>query len=295
VWVRIVIPDAHDERRPASVSRRRFLVTSAAVGAAGMGIAGCAFGPNASAVEATRHVLPVPGLPDSLDGLRIAHVTDTHFPANRAAGARALAIIAAERPDVVVYTGDMVEHARALDDLVAFARDARGTRATVAVRGNWELSAGISRETLAAAYASAGVTYLQNDCASVRIGSSTLALAGLDDPVLGHPDARHLADRAEGDAVIWALHGPGYADLLPRDTPAHLLLAGHTHGGQIRLPFLPGLAPSGSGRFMAGWYRTAAAPLYVSRGVGTTTIRARLFCPPELPIITLTRALAPVG
>jgi predicted MPP superfamily phosphohydrolase len=295
VWVRIVIPEAHDELRAAPTSRRRFLLTSAAVGAAGVGIAGCAFGPNASAVEATRHVLAVPGLPEALDGLRVAHVTDTHFPANHAAGARALAILAAERPEIVVFTGDMVEHASALDHLVAFAREARGTLATVAVRGNWEWSAGIAPARLAAAYASAGVTYLQNDVAPIRVGSARLAIAGLDDPVLGNPDALRLSARVQGDAVIWALHGPGYADLLPRGTPAQLLLAGHTHGGQIRLPFLPGFAPTGSGRFLAGWYETAAAPLYVSRGIGTTAVRARLFCPPELPIVTLARAKAPLG
>jgi predicted MPP superfamily phosphohydrolase len=172
---------------------------------------------------------------------------------------------------------------------------AKGTLATVAVRGNWEWSAGIASETLAAAYANAGVTYLQNDVAPIRVGSARLAIAGLDDTVLGNPDARGVSARVEGDAVIWALHGPGYADLLPRGTPAQLLLAGHTHGGQIRLPFLPGFAPTGSGRFLAGWYETPAAPLYVSRGIGTTTIRARLFCPPELPIVTLVRASAPLG
>jgi hypothetical protein len=257
---------------------------------AGLGVAGCAFGPNARHVEATRHVLPITDLPPALDGLRIAHVTDMHFPANHAAAARALAILAEERPDVVIHTGDMVETWRGLDDLVAFATLARGTLATVAVRGNWEGSAGIGSDVLARTYAAAGVTYLQNDVHAVRVGTASLALAGLDDPVRARPDPAAIRRKLEGDVAIWALHGPGYADLLPPDTPAHLLLAGHTHGGQIRLPFLPGLAPSGSGRFLAGWYDTPAAPLYVSRGVGTTTVRARLFCPAELPLITLTRA-----
>lgn len=290
--MRIVIPEPEQRGHPSLPSRRRFLLASASVGVAGTGIAGCAFGPNASAVEVTHHVLPVPGLPTALDGIRVAQVTDTHLPANRAAVARALAILTRERPEIVLFTGDMVEHADGLDDLLAFAREARGAVASVAVRGNWELSAGIAPDTLSAAYRDAGVTYLQNESVAVRIGSGTLALAGLDDTVLGAPDARRVVAQLEGEAVIWALHGPGFADLLPASTPAALLLAGHTHGGQIRLPFLPGIAPNGSGRFLAGWYRTAAAPLYVSRGVGTTAIRARLFCPPELPIITLTRPSA---
>lgn len=292
--MRIVIPE-REPRHPSVLSRRRFVATTASAGVAGLGIAGCAFGPAASAVEATYHVLPVPGLPAALDGIRVAQVTDTHLPANHAAATKSLAILASERPEVVVFTGDMVERADALGDLVAFAREARGSLASIAVRGNWELSAGLARETLAAAYEEAGVTYLQNESVGLRIGSGTLAVAGLDDTVLGEPDARAVAAEVEADAAIWLLHGPGYADLLPPDTPAALLLAGHTHGGQIRLPFLPGFAPSGSGRFLAGWYPTPTAPLYVSRGVGTTSVRARLFCPPEIPIITLTRATTPVA
>jgi len=65
------------------------------------------------------------------------------------------------------------------------------------------------------------------------------------------------------------------------------ILAGHTHGGQIRLPFYTPYVPYGSGRFVAGWYKDTVAPLYVARGVGTVGIHARLFCPPELPVFTL--------
>src|SRR5438445_10875621 len=74
------------------------------------------------------------------------------------------------------------------------------------------------------------------------------------------------------------------SDVAPR--PA-AILAGHTHGGQIRLPFYTPYVPYGSGRFVAGWYKDTVAPLYVARGVGTVGIHARLFCPPELPVFTL--------
>lgn len=291
--VRIVIPEPEQPVTAPTLSRRRFLLASATVGAAGAGLAGCAFGPFASAVEVTRHDVPVPGLPGALEGLRIAHITDTHFPANHAAATHALAHLREARPEVVILTGDMVEGPAGLDDLVAFAREARGTIATVAVRGNWEVSAGVAPAELAEAYGSVGVTYLQNTAATIKVGNARLWLAGLDDTVLGAPDARTLAARMDGDVAVWAMHGPGYADFIPAGTPASLLLAGHTHGGQIRLPLLPCVTPEGSGRFVAGWYDTPAAPLYVSRGVGTTAIRARLFCPPELPIITLASPITP--
>lgn len=262
-----------------------------AAGAAGIGIAGCAFGPNASAVELSKLDVPVPGLPDGLSGLKVAHITDVHLPANHRAAARALEIIAAEKPEVVIFTGDITERESALGELVAFARAARGSVATFAVRGNWEIAAGITRETLRSAWASAGVTYLQNESSVLELGTARLAVAGLDDPVLGRPDAGKAGSTLDGaEMIIWAMHGPGFADTLPATTAANLLLAGHTHGGQIRLPFIPALRPSGSGRFLAGWYETAAAPLYVSRGVGTTDIRARFRCPPEVPVFTLRKA-----
>ena len=72
-----------------------------------------------------------------------------------------------------------------------------------------------------------------------------------------------------------------------------MILSGHTHGGQIRLPGLTLYTPPGSGRYVSGWYRDTLAPLYVSRGIGTATIRMRFFCPPELPVFTLRRSIEP--
>lgn len=274
-----------------SLSRRHFLSAAASAGAAGLGLSAYAFGPAATTVLLTRHDLQVPGLASALQGLRIAHVSDVHLPANVGAVRHALALLEAERPEVVVLTGDIVERYHALDDLIEFARGARGTVGTYAVMGNWERSGGIQPVDARRAYAAAGVQFLCNETAMLKVGSGRLGVVGLDDWVSGRPDpAEALARVDHADAMVWALHAPGFADLLPAGTPASLVLAGHTHGGQIRLPLLPAFRPSGSGRFLEGWYETAVAPLYVSRGVGTTNIRARFRCPAELSIFTLKRA-----
>ena len=177
-------------------------------------------------------------------------------------------------------------------DLVRFARDAAGSVATVATLGNWEHDAGIDRVTAERAYDRAGVKLLYNTATRVRIdgGKAALTVVGIDDPVLGHPDVpRAVRDVRDSDNTIWVLHAPGFVDHVAQGsapTPA-AILSGHTHGGQLRLPFYTPYTPYGSGRFVAGWYRDTLAPLYVSRGIGTVAIRARLFCPPELPIFTL--------
>jgi predicted MPP superfamily phosphohydrolase len=256
-----------------------------------MGLSAYAFGPAATTVELTRHDALVPGLHPSLEGLRIAQVSDVHLPANQGAVRHALALLEAERPEVVIFTGDIVERHRALDALVEFARRARGTLGSYAVMGNWEWAGGIQPADARRAYAAAGVRFLCNENTVLTVGRARLGIIGLDDWVNGHPDPAAAVAQAEpADAAVWALHAPGYADLLPAGASGSLLLGGHTHGGQIRLPLLPALRPYGSGRFLAGWYGTATAPLYVSRGVGTTNIRARFRCPAELPVFTLRRA-----
>jgi len=271
------------------LSRRQFLVgTGAAVAAAALGDG---FLIEPVSIDVTRHDVPIPDLPHELDGFRIACITDVHLHSGIHRAARAtLEQLARERPHLVALIGDMCNRRIDLEDLVAFAGHARGTVATVATLGNWEHDAGIDRATGEKAYGIAGVELLYNSTTRIRVGNASLTVVGIDDPVRGDPDVvaatRGLAGRAP---CLWVLHAPGYVDtihpgVVPR--PA-AVLSGHTHGGQVRLPFYTPFTPYGSGRFVAGWYRDTLAPLYVSRGIGTVGLPARLFCPPELPIFTL--------
>jgi len=274
---------------PISLSRRQFFVgTAGAVAAAALGDG---FLIEPVSIDVTRHDVPIPGLPHELDGFRIACITDVHLHSGIHRAARAtLEQLARERPHLVALIGDMCNRRIDLEDLVAFAGHARGTVATVATLGNWEHDAGIDRATGEKAYGIAGGELLYNSTTRIRVGNASLTVVGIDDPVRGDPDVvaatRGLAGRAP---CLWVLHAPGYVDtihagVVPR--PA-AVLSGHTHGGQVRLPFYTPFTPYGSGRFVAGWYRDTLAPLYVSRGIGTVGLPARLFCPPELPIFTL--------
>jgi len=272
------------------ISRRRFL---AGVGAAGAAIGADAFGYEAHRVLLTRHDVRVRGLPGSLDGLRIAQVTDVHFPGNQIAARAALEHLDRERPDIVILTGDMTESGSAMTQVRDFAAESRGSLATIAILGNWEYFAGVQGDASRVAYRQAGVHFLVNDAITVDVGGAPLTFVGLDDAVSGRPDivaARRAV--ARGSTEIWLVHAPIFAEKPPEGVAARplMLLAGHTHGGQIRLPLLPAVKPVGAGRFLEGWYRDTFAPLYVSRGVGTTTIPARFRCPAELPIFTLRAA-----
>ena len=224
-----------------------------------------------------------------LEGLRIALITDVHFPGNIAAADSVVAYLRRERPEIVVLTGDIIENHRALPRVAEFARYVRGSIATVATLGNWEYYSQ-AIPPLAEVYSEARVELLVNARREVAVGDTSIVLVGLDDPVMGRPDIhRARAGLAAGGVEVWLVHAPGIVShrLQHDEASPAFLLAGHTHGGQVRLPFVPAVTPTGSGRFVAGWYRDTFAPLYVSRGVGTTTIPARFRCPPELPIFTL--------
>jgi predicted MPP superfamily phosphohydrolase len=271
------------------VSRRQFV---AGVGAAGVAVAADAFGFEAHRVLLSRHEVRIPGLPSGLDGLRIAQISDVHFPGNQIAARAALDLLRQERPDIVILTGDMTESLGGMGDVRDFAAEARGGLATVALLGNWEHRAGAVGQQAIDTYRSAGVELLINQSKTVDVAGVPLTLVGLDDPVEGSPQLSEARKGVvHGSTEIWLVHAPGFVDRMSESMqpPPALVLAGHTHGGQIRIPFLPPVKPIGAGRFLEGWYYDTLAPLYVSRGVGTTGIPARFRCPAELPLFTLTR------
>jgi uncharacterized protein len=140
-------------------------------------------------------------------------------------------------------------------------------------------------------YRRAGARLLVNEHCVLNAG---LTIVGTEDSVTRHYDLRAALRGLPATPVrIHLSHAPEVFDWTAQPPLSFALcLAGHTHGGQIRVPFLPPLVPWGAGpRFVAGWYPdTRMGPAYVSRGIGTSGIPLRFNCPPELPFLRLTRA-----
>lgn len=275
------------------ITRRRFL------GAVGVGMAGVAasttygFAAEPHRVSISPQDVPCPGLPADLDRLSILQVSDLHlYNGVHTAAQRTMELVAEARPDITLFTGDMCELQSQLGNLQSVIRACHGRLATYVIMGNWEYAAGITPGRLARSAEEAGAEMLFNQSRVVRVGTASLGIVGLDDPRAGNPDPdKALAALPADIPTLWTFHAPGLADYLSRRRypGPTFIAAGHTHGGQIRLPPFPALTPPGSGRFVAGWYRDTFAPLYVSRGVGTAEIRARFLCPPEVPLFTLRR------
>jgi hypothetical protein len=239
-------------------------------------------------IVVTHHAVHAPQGVHLTAPLRIAHLTDLHTAGLGRREKRLLAILAAEQPDLIVITGDTPvagsTHKATREVLTRLA----APLGVYLVRGNWEnwMPPGNEREH----YRLAGVALLVN---SGQLARPDVWLAGTDDPASGSPDMRAALRGAPAGALrVGLFHAPAYFDTVARDL--HLALAGHTHGGQVRLPLLAPLwLPRASGEYVEGWFARQGARLYVSRGVGMSILPFRFLCRPEVAIITVLPAKAP--
>ena len=278
-----------------SLSRRQFLaLIGVSVWSVAARPARCQAGSAFDTDALDIHDVPVavPRLPRHLEGLTIAHLTDTHLRRLGRLEERVLAAVRAREPAVVVLTGDMIDSRKALPILAEFcgALTAPG-RHVLAIRGNHEVRSKVPVADLRRLYRRAGARLLVNEHVGV---DAALTIVGTEDSLTKHYDLRTALRGLPATPVrIHLSHAPEVFDW-PRGPAVSfaLCLAGHTHGGQIRFPLLPPYVPKGAGpRFVAGWYpHTKMGPAYVSRGIGTTSIPLRLNCPPELPFLRLERA-----
>jgi uncharacterized protein len=223
--------------------------------------------------------------------LRIGFVTDVHIgPTFRAADAeRALRLIAAAEPDLFLLGGDYVcESPRYLNDaaavLSAFVTQARF--GALAVLGNHDYSNDAPR--LSTLLERRGIRVLRNEATCIPTETDALWVAGIDDALLGRPDLfSAFAPIPVGAKSLVVWHQPDWAEQSVSHGAA-LQLSGHSHGGQVRLPYIgPVAAPVGGRRFVAGHNLVGGMPLYTSRGVGVYRPPVRFRCPPEVTLITL--------
>jgi predicted MPP superfamily phosphohydrolase len=193
-------------------------------------------------------------------------------------------------PDFIVLTGDFLEEERNLRGVLAFLRLLRAAHGIYAVQGNWEYWARLEGDNLRRQFHSAGVQLLINERADLEINGQQLSLLGLDYPSASYQLRQLQAQADPARFNVLLSHVPAFAhEVLDRRTG--LILCGHTHGGQVRLPLLPPLfLPRFTGRFVAGLYRVGQynAPLYVNRGIGTSILPVRMLCRPEITLIELT-------
>ncbi len=231
----------------------------------------------------------VPELDPRLAGVRLAHLSDLHVSALSRPRLlwRAVDQVAREGADLALLTGDYVcASLRALPRLTDALRSL--SIPAVATLGNHDHWAGAAE--VARALLDAGIRVLCNQHVTVAIRGAPLHVIGVDDGTTRHADPERAFHGVPERGLRVALtHDPRQADrVAPRG--AHLILAGHTHGGQIDVPGLTKRLMRRRGfHYLGGEYRVGQSLLYVSRGLGAS-IPLRLRAPSEVAVLTLRAA-----
>lgn len=238
-----------------------------------------------------------PGLPQAFDGYRVAVVSDVHGKEFGKDNERLLREVQALQPDLIAVTGDLVERREQLGMVPALARGLSDIAPTYYVTGNHEWAAKVVpqvRELLR----ENGVQPLSNETVSLEKDGQKLFLMGADDPN-GPADQKTVAQmvldlrRTQGDGFILLLAHRNNKPAVYSDAGVNLTLAGHGHGGLIRLPFTDGLVGTNHDFFpsyTAGLYRLEYGQMVVSRGLGNVGRSLRLFNRPHLPLVILRAA-----
>ncbi len=234
--------------------------------------------------------VPLSGLPEELDGLRIAHLSDFHlgFPSRGAkAVERAVAWVAAREPDLVLITGDLLSRPRAEQKLRDLLDRLPGS---FAVLGNHDFA--LSRDPFSkpAALDDLGETVLlEDDSRIVELRGRRVQIVGVDPRSYRRGAARpeRLAD-PDADLRILLCHFPNVIDRLQPGV-FDLVLAGHLHAGQIVIPYWRGKVRLAHLRwtYAEGLYRQPGGVMHVSPGLGTTFVPFRFFARPEATELVL--------
>lgn len=238
-------------------------------------------------------------LPEQFEGFRIAQISDIHFGPyiGRHEVERALQLIEPFHPDLLMLTGDFVSHPFGQTHGPAGARNAEPCGEIlsrwrhcpmVAILGNHDHWNGA--KIVSGALHAFGIKLLKNSAYPLEKDGARLWIAGVDDVLAYAADLdRTLAGVPAEETTILMAHEPDFADEVAA-YPVDLQISGHSHGGQVRVPgFGPLILPELAHKYPVGLNTVGNLQVYTNCGLGVITPPIRLFCPPEVSVITLLR------
>lgn len=288
---------------PSSLSRRQLLQqTAVLVSATPFVAAGYGLVYEREDVEVVRQRIRLARLPKSFEGFRIAQLSDIHVGPFCPAGyvRRCVAITNGLKPDLIVLTGDYIAWDPSAErEVVRVLAGLRAPRGVFGCLGNHERESN-TEDYVASLFAEQGIHILRQQRAPIQLASETVTLIGVDDP-RGVTDAERMRDLSR--LLHKGLVMPGTVNILLAHEPSvfvfdraaelgiDLILAGHTHGGQLALEGVRRELNLSRliYRYTNGWYENRGTKLYVNRGIGTTGFPIRLGARPEITMLELTR------
>jgi predicted MPP superfamily phosphohydrolase len=278
-------------------TRRRFL--RGALGLGGMSVCSVAWGAvEVNWLEVNQVELVLPHLPPAFDGFRIAQISDIHIEGadikNRLP--EISRYISDQKVDAIALTGDFTTSAGNWQEepLVAGLKSLSAASGMFGVLGNhdqWEAETGDKggAELARSVLKRIGAVELNNSVFPLERDGAKLWICGVDDWLTGHDELDAVtAALPQGSCAILLAHEPDFADEVAATGRFDLMLSGHSHGGQIAMPFLgPIHLPPGGRKYPCGRYQIGEMIQYTNRGLGVIEIPLRFCARPELTIFTL--------
>lgn len=239
------------------------------------------------ALELNTITVDAQGLPESFDGFRIAHVSDLHSTEIGKGNQKLISMLRDAKPDIIAITGDLMD-CRDTDPsiAIAFCEEAAKIAPTYYVTGNHEarLEENLYNRLLDG-LRSAGVTILEDEEQILTRNGESISVAGHK---WGETDAIDNISDFDGYTILLSHHPEAFDDYVAG--AYDLVLCGHVHGGQFRLPFVGGLYAPGQGLFPkydSGLYSKGNTDMIVSRGIGNSGFPLRFNNPPEVILVIL--------
>lgn len=252
-----------------------------------------------SSPAATQVTVASGALPGAFEGFKIAHVSDLHNAVFGRKNEKLLSLIRAAEPDIIAITGDLIDSRHTdIDSALAFVEAAAEIAPVYYVTGNHESR--LDFDAIEPRLIAAGARVLRNEAEYIEHGGERIRLAGIDDPSFirtgGTAEERAAAELEQlgdggGTFTVLLAHRPEHVEVYA-EYGAGLVLSGHAHGGQVRLPLLGGLYAPGQGllpEYDSGLYSLGETQMVVSRGLGNSVAPLRVNNRPELVIVTLSR------
>jgi hypothetical protein len=250
-------------------------------------------------LEVREQIIALRRLPEAFHGLRIAQISDIHYDefTEPYFVREVVRRVNTLNPDIVLLTGDFVTDGplshrlpKGLSYRCAEILSGIQCPHRFASLGNHDVLVGW--EIVVDALKTHGIPTLLNSHLPFERNNARLWLAGTRSSLEDVPDLEAAIPRqaTPGEPIILLAHEPDYALQVVKHGRVDLMLSGHTHGGQVHLPFIGTprhMLPKGGRRFIHGRFDLGPMQLYVNRGIGTVKLPVRFLCPPELTLFTL--------
>ena len=282
------------------INRRKFIKRAAVVGVAAIAADSTLIEPDRPRL--IRKDIALRRWPSRLDGFTIALLSDFHYdPYFSVHPIRsAVEIVNRLQPDLIALTGDFISvplfgnSAKGAADAEPCAQllgKLRAPHGVWSVMGNHDVFSDVDRVT--SALHAVGISTLSNRSIAIEKDNARFWLGGVDDVLGGSADVPGtLRGIPSEEAVVLMAHEPDYADYVA-GYPVDLQLSGHTHGGQVRFPFMrPLYLPALARKYVWGLFKIRALTLYTNAGIGTVELPVRWNCPPEITFITVRKSLS---